>query len=147
MGVSVARRIPGLAYRMQRDGNQVSRRDNRHPLRRVDHIPVHHTNEIAQSETATGKKFANYWLHNEFMLVDGKKMSKSLGNYYTLSDIIAKGFSLLAFRYLCMSVHYRSQMNFTLAALQDAENAVKAINDFIFRLSRGNDKLPKNKKI
>ena len=113
----------------------------------VDHIPVHHTNEIAQSETATGKKFANYWLHNEFMLVDGKKMSKSLGNYYTLSDIIAKGFSLLAFRYLCLSVHYRSQMNFTLAALQDAENAVKAINDFIFRLSRGNDKLPKNKKI
>ena len=102
----------------------------------VDHIPVHHTNEIAQSETATGKKFANYWMHNEFMLVDGKKMSKSLGNFYTLKDITSKGFPPTAFRYLCLSVHYRSQMNFTLDSLRDAENAVKSINDFVFRLGQ-----------
>jgi len=114
----------------------------------VDHIPVHHTNEIAQSEVATGKKFSNYWLHNEFMLVDGRKMSKSLGNYYTLRDIVSKGFSPLAFRYLCLSVHYRSQMNFTLDALRDAENAVKTVNDFIFRLEQTKENnLARNKKI
>lgn len=113
----------------------------------VDHIPIHHTNEIAQSEAATGKKFANFWLHNEFLLVDGKKMSKSLGNFYTLRSLVEKGFSPLAFRYLCMSVHYRSQMNFTLEALQDAENTVKSINDFVFRLGGGKTELPPNKKI
>lgn len=112
----------------------------------VDHIPVHHTNEIAQSEAATGKKFANFWLHSEFMLVDGRKMSKSLGNFYTLRSLVDKGFSPLAFRYMCLSVHYRSQMNFTLEALQDAENTVKSINDFVFRLSGGKDIAP-NKKI
>ncbi len=113
----------------------------------VDHIPVHHTNEIAQSEAATGKKFVDFWLHNEFMLVDGRKMSKSLRNFYTLRDLADKGFSPLAFRYLCLSAHYRSQMNFTLEALQDAENTVKSINDFVFRLSGGNAGLPKSKKI
>ncbi|MFA4820388.1 MAG: cysteine--tRNA ligase [Candidatus Aenigmatarchaeota archaeon] len=112
----------------------------------VDHIAVHHTNEIAQSEAATGKRFANYWLHNEFMLVDGKKMAKSLGNYYTLKNLMEKGFSPVAFRYLCLSVHYRSQMNFTLEALEDAQNAVNSINDFVFRLGAGKD-VAKNKKI
>ena len=112
----------------------------------VDHIPVHHTNEIAQSEAATGKHFARLWLHNEFMLVDGRKMSKSLGNYYTLNDLAGKGFPAVAFRYLCLSVHYRSQMNFTLDALEDAQNAVQAINDFIFRLGSGKT-APENKKI
>lgn len=113
----------------------------------VDHIAVHHTNEIAQSEAATDKKFVRFWLHNEFMLVDGKKMAKSLGNYYTLNDIRAKGFSPLAFRYLCLSVHYRSQMNFTLAALQDAENALQSIQDFIFRLKNLGTDGKKNAKI
>lgn len=113
----------------------------------VDHIPVHHTNEIAQSETATGKKFANYWMHNEFMLVDGRKMSKSLGNFYTLAQLKEKGFSPIAFRYLCLSVHYRSQMNFTFESLQDGQNAVKSINDFIFRLGAKENSLPRNKKI
>ena len=81
------------------------------------------------------------------MLVDGKKMSKSLGNFYTLNDLKGKGFSPLAFRYLCLSVHYRSQMNFTFESLQDAQNAVKSINDFIFRLASRNNSLPRNKKI
>ncbi len=113
----------------------------------VDHIPVHHTNEIAQSQAATGKKFANFWLHNEFMLVNGKKMAKSLGNYYTLKDLTAKGFTPLAFRYLCLSVHYRSQMNFTLDALRDAQNAVETINDFVFRIKTLAADKKKNKKI
>lgn len=112
----------------------------------VDHITIHHTNEIAQSEAATGNKFANFWLHNEFMVVDGRKMSKSLGNYYTLKDLVSKGFSPIAFRYLCLSVQYRSQMNFTLDALRDAQNAVQAINDFVFRMGQGKP-LIKNKKI
>ena len=100
----------------------------------IDHIAVHHTNEIAQSEAATGKKFANFWLHNEFMLVDRKKMAKSLGNYYTLHDLIKKGFSPLAFRYLCLSVHYKSQMNFTLDAMKDAQNTLESINNFIDKI-------------
>ncbi|HLC67803.1 MAG TPA: DALR domain-containing protein, partial [archaeon] len=110
----------------------------------VDHITVHHTNEIAQSEAATGERFSNYWLHNEFMQVDGKKMSKSLGNFYKLSDLTDKGFTPVAFRYFCLSSHYRSQINFTLDSLQDAEKTVKNINDFVHRLkhsnARGNNK-------
>ncbi len=113
----------------------------------VDHIAVHHTNEMAQSEAANGRPFARYWLHNEFMLVDGKKMSKSLGNYYTLRDIREKGFPATAFRYLCLSVHYRSQMNFTLEALKDAENTVQGIRDFMFRLKNMGTEGKPNKKI
>lgn len=87
----------------------------------VDHIPVHHTNEIAQSEAATGKKFVNYWLHGEFLLVDGGKMSKSLGNFYTLKDIAEKGFDPLAFRFFTLSAHYRSKLNFTWQAMESAQ--------------------------
>ena len=110
----------------------------------VDHIAVHHTNEIAQSEAATGEPFSRYWLHNEFMLVDGKKMSKSLGNYYTLKDLTERRFQPVAFRYLCLASHYRSQINFTTDALTDCEKTVKNINDFVHRLkhsnARGNNK-------
>jgi len=90
----------------------------------VDHIPVHHTNEIAQSEGATGKPFVKYWVHNEFLLVDGGKMSKSLGNAYTLGDIRQKGFSPLAFRYYCLGAHYRSKLNFTWEGMQAAQTAL-----------------------
>lgn len=100
----------------------------------IDHIPVHHTNEIAQSEAASGKPFSNFWVHNEFMAVDGKKMSKSLGNFYTLRDLEEKGFSPLSFRYLCLSIHYRSRMNFTLESLKDAQNSVDSLNNFMARL-------------
>ncbi len=100
----------------------------------VDHIPVHHTNEIAQSESATGKKFANYWLHNEHLMIDGKKMSKSLGNYYVLSDIVARGFSPSAFRYFCLSAHYRTQLNFTWDALKNSSKTVDSLNNFVFRI-------------
>ncbi|MCS7201073.1 MAG: cysteine--tRNA ligase [Patescibacteria group bacterium] len=89
----------------------------------IDHIDIHHTNEIAQSESATGKKFVNYWLHVNFLLVDGKKMSKSLGNIITLQDITERGIDPLAFRYLLLTSHYRSLINFTWNALSSAQSA------------------------
>jgi cysteinyl-tRNA synthetase len=91
----------------------------------IDHLTVHHPNEIAQSEAATGKKFVRYWLHVNFLFVEGKKMSKSLGNIFTLEDIEKRGFSPLAFKYLVLTSHYRSEMNFTWQAMESAENAYR----------------------
>lgn len=89
----------------------------------VDHIPVHHENEIAQSEAVFGHPFVNYWMHNEFILVDGGKMSKSIGNTYTLHDLENKwGISPLVFRYFCLGAHYRSKLNFTEEAIKAAQN-------------------------
>ena len=89
----------------------------------VDHIPVHHENEIAQSEAALGHPFVNYWMHNEFILVDGGKMSKSLGNTYTLADLKEKwGISPMVFRYFCLGAHYRSKLNFTKESIEAAQN-------------------------
>ncbi|MBI3379278.1 cysteine--tRNA ligase [Candidatus Gottesmanbacteria bacterium] len=93
----------------------------------VDHIPIHHTNEIAQSEAATGKSFVKYWLHADHLLVDGEKMSKSLGNFYRLSDIEKKGFSPLALRYLFLTASYRSQMNFTWKSLEAVQTAYDSL--------------------
>ncbi len=93
----------------------------------VDHIPVHHENEIAQSEAAYGIKLAQYWLHNEFLLVDGQKMSKSLGNVYTVRDIENHGFEPLALRYLFLGTQYRQKQNFTWEALQGAQNALNRL--------------------
>ena len=87
----------------------------------VDHIPVHHENEIAQSEALLGHPAVHYWMHGEFMMVDGGKMSKSLGNTYTISDLISRGYSPLAFRYLCLNAHYRSKLNFTWEAMSGAQ--------------------------
>jgi len=100
----------------------------------VDLMFPHHENEIAQSEGATGKKFVNYWLHGEHLIVEGKKMSKSLGNFYTLRDIIEKGYSGLVVRYLLMATHYRQQLNFTFQGLDAARNALERYNDFIVNL-------------
>lgn len=88
----------------------------------IDHIPVHHTNEIAQSESANGVKFANYWLHNNHLKVDGTKISKSLGNGYTLADLQEKGYSPLDFRMLILQGHYRTEGNFTFENLTAARN-------------------------
>ncbi len=88
----------------------------------IDHIPVHHTNEIAQSECATGKRFANYWLHNNFLLVDGTKVSKSIGNTYTLQDLSEKGFSPNHFKMFVLQSHYRTESNYTWKNLQAAKN-------------------------
>ena len=87
----------------------------------VDHIPGHHENEIAQSEALLGHPAVHYWMHGEFMMVDGGKMSKSLGNTYTISDLISRGYSPLAFRYLCLNAHYRSKLNFTWEAMSGAQ--------------------------
>lgn len=90
----------------------------------VDHIPVHHENEIAQSEALLGKPAVHYWLHGEFLLVDNGKMSKSLGNTYTVSDLKKKGFSPLAYRYMCLNANYRSKLNFTWDGLKAAQVAL-----------------------
>jgi len=90
----------------------------------IDHISIHHTNEIAQSEAATGKKFVNYWIHNEFLQVEGRKMSKSLNNFCTLFDLESRGYKdLMPLRYLFLNTHYRRKMNFTWKALAGAKTA------------------------
>lgn len=96
----------------------------------VDLIFPHHENEIAQSEGATGKPFVRYWLHNEWLLVDGKKMSKSLGNFYTIRDIEEKGFSPLAFRYWLLGTHWRKVADFSWRALESAQAALKRLENF-----------------
>lgn len=88
----------------------------------IDHIPVHHTNEIAQTESVTGKPFANMWVHANHMKVDGTKMSKSLGNIYTLADLEEKGYDLMAFKLFVYTKHYRSEGNFTFDNLGAAQN-------------------------
>ncbi|MFC1700300.1 cysteine--tRNA ligase [Patescibacteria group bacterium] len=92
---------------------------------------IHHQNEIAQSESATGRKFVNYWIHGAFLTIDGGKMSKSKGNFYTMEDITKKGFSPMDLRYLFMTAHYRTPLNFTWEALQNAHNSLKKIYDIV----------------
>lgn len=104
-----------------------------------DHIPVHHTNEIAQSEAATGKKFVNYWFHTAFLSVDGQKMSKSLGNVYALSDVMEKGFSPLALRYFYLTAHYKTQLNFTWSALSAAQSAYDKLVAFVRQAKKVSD--------
>lgn len=101
----------------------------------IDNMFPHHENEIAQSEGATGVKFVNYWLHCEHLIVEGRKMSKSLGNFYTLRDLTEKGYSGRAVRYLLMATHYRQQLNFTLSGLDGAASAITRYNDFIANLA------------
>ena len=91
----------------------------------IDHIPVHHTNEVAQSEAATGKPFARIWLHANFLLSEGTKISKSLGNGYTLSDIESKGYSPMDFKLFVLQSHYRSESNFTFSNLEGARNRLR----------------------
>ena len=103
----------------------------------IDHIPIHHTNEIAQSEAATGKRFANYWLHNNFLLVEGTKISKSLGNGHTLEELIAKGYDPLDFKMFVLQSHYRSESNFSwqnLAAAKSRLNDLRALADLRWQL-------------
>jgi cysteinyl-tRNA synthetase len=106
----------------------------------VDNLFPHHENEIAQSEAATGKKFVNYWLHNEWLLSEGKRMAKSFHNYYTLSDLIKKGYEFKAVRYLLLATHYRQQFNFTLEGLEAAKGAIERLTNFMYRLSDADGK-------
>jgi cysteinyl-tRNA synthetase len=99
-----------------------------------DLIFPHHENEIAQSEAATGKPFVRYWLHAEHLMVNGEKMSKSKGNFYTLRDLIARGHKPTPIRYLLASVHFRKPLNFTFEALRQAEQSVERLRNFRYRL-------------
>lgn len=89
----------------------------------VDHIPIHHENEIAQGEALVGHKMTNYWMHSEFMLADGGKMSKSLGNVYTLDQLASKGYTPIEFRYFCLNAQYRQKLNFTFEGIESAKTA------------------------
>jgi cysteinyl-tRNA synthetase len=94
----------------------------------IDLIFPHHENEIAQSEGAYGMPFVSYWVHNAWLLVDGKKMAKSSGNFYTLRDIIARGIDPLAFKLFCLTAHYRQPINFTYTALTSAQQSLRHIH-------------------
>jgi cysteinyl-tRNA synthetase len=109
----------------------------------IDHIPVHHTNEIAQSEGATGHKWVNYWLHNEFLVVqkdknstsdEAGKMSKSSGNFLTLQTLIDKGYDALDYRFFLLGAHYRSQVMFSWTAMDSAKNSRKALNQRVAKI-------------
>lgn len=100
----------------------------------IDHIPVHHTNEIAQSESASGEKFVNYWVHHNFLLVEGEKMSKSKNNFYTIDDIVEKGFDPISLRYLFLGAKYRERLDFTWKNLKSAENVLKSLRLQVFEM-------------
>ncbi len=100
----------------------------------VDNMFPHHENEIAQSEACSGKEFSRFWLHSEHLLVDNKKMSKSLGNFYTLRDIQDLGYTGREMRYMLLQTHYQHQLNFTFTELQAVRTALQRLDDFIFRL-------------
>lgn len=101
----------------------------------IDHIPVHHTNEIAQAEAATGKQpFVKYWVHHNFLRVGGEKMSKSLGNFFTIDDILKRGFSPKALRLLFLTTHYRSEMNFTWETLEGMQKTYLRLLETVVQL-------------
>jgi cysteinyl-tRNA synthetase len=90
----------------------------------IDHVPVHHEGEIAQNDAALGHQVVRRWMHNEFLLIDGGRMGKSLGNFYTVDDLIDRGFEPLSYRYFALNAHYRSKLNFTWDALRGAQTAL-----------------------
>lgn len=106
----------------------------------VDHIPIHHTNEIAQSEAATGKKWVNYWLHGEFLLMEKNKMAKSAGNFITLEDLVTQGYDPLDYRYFCLGGHYRSQLQFSAESMNAAKNARENLVERVERLKENGTK-------
>jgi cysteinyl-tRNA synthetase len=110
-----------------------------------EHIPVHHTNEIAQSEAATGKKpWVKYWLHAEWLVIPEGKMSKSKGSFTRIADLIEKGINPLAFRYFTFSAHYRMPLTFSWEALEGANNAYKTLKNRIAMLKKENTSLGNN---
>ncbi len=115
-----------------------------------DHIPIHHTNEIAQSEAATGKKFVNYWLHGAFLLFNGEIVSKSSGGLYTIKELEDLNYKPLHYRYLCLQTHYKKPLNFSLEALDASKNAYENIKRKIINLRanyfKGKDEYKKYQK-
>jgi len=115
----------------------------------VDHIAIHHTNEIAQSEGATGKEPVRFWMHNEFLLVDGEKMSKSKKNFYNMADIEARSIDPLALRYLFLTAHYRSKINFTWDSVEASERALATLRERVLEWKKSKEKklkISKNEK-
>jgi cysteinyl-tRNA synthetase len=108
----------------------------------VDNIFPHHEAEIAQTEGVTGKKFVRYWLHCAHLLVDGQKMSKSLGNFYTVRDVLSKGYTGREVRYALMRVHYRAPLNFTWEGMEEARQSLGRIDDWLARLREAADDPP-----
>ncbi|OYT43681.1 MAG: cysteine--tRNA ligase [Candidatus Aenigmarchaeota archaeon ex4484_56] len=102
----------------------------------VDHIPIHHTNERAQAKAVIGKEFVRYWLHNELVMVDGEKMSKSKRNFLNMEDIEKRGFDPISLRYLFLATHYRAKLNFTLDSLKGSENALNTLRYHMLLLQR-----------
>ncbi len=100
----------------------------------IDHVQIHHTNEIAQSENASGKKFVNYWMHAGWLLSGGKKISKSSGGLFTVSQLEEKGYDPLAFRYLCLTTHYKKPLDFSLKNLDNAQTSYKRLKNIIAEL-------------
>ncbi len=111
----------------------------------IDHIPIHHTNEIAQSESVTEKKFANYWLHVNFLTSGGEKVSKSKGGLYTLTELEKKGFKPLEYRYFILSTHYRKPLNFSIENLKSSKNSYQRLKNIISKIKLS-EKNKENKK-
>lgn len=107
----------------------------------IDHVPIHHENEIAQSKGATGVVPANYWMHCEFLLVDGGKMSKSLGNVYTLAELQEKGIEPLAYKLFCFTAHYRNKLNFTFDGVKASQVALNRLREGYLKHKEGNEKI------
>jgi len=115
----------------------------------VDHIPVHHTNEIAQSESAVGHKWVNYWMHGEFLVIDSGKMSKSSGDFLTLSRLIEEGYSPLDYRHFCLQSRYRKQLVFSFESLKESQRALKKLKSRIKNIveSQRDDEIPDMSKV
>ena len=111
----------------------------------VDHIPIHHENEIAQSAGLTGKNPAKFWLHGEFMLVDGGKMSKSLGNTYTIEQLEKMGYQPMVFRYFCLNAHYRKKLNFTFETMDSAKTSYERLSQLILKHKNATENLLEEK--
>ncbi|MCA9507146.1 MAG: cysteine--tRNA ligase [Myxococcales bacterium] len=110
----------------------------------IDHISIHHSNEIAQSEACFGKKWVNWWMHGEFLVLQKDKMAKSAGNFLTLTSLIDKGYDSLHYRYLCLGAHYRSQLIFSFEALDGARNAFESLKNRVLSFKL-NPESPKNR--
>ncbi len=110
----------------------------------IDHISIHHTNEIAQSEASTGKKWVNYWMHNEFLIMNKGKMAKSSGNFLTLDSLVSDGFDPLDYRYFTLGGHYRSQLQFSMESLSAAAKARKNLFGKVLALKRETNNTPSN---
>ena len=111
----------------------------------IDHKTVHHEDEIAQNDALTGHRVVNTWMHNEFLLVDGGKMSKSLNNFYTLDNLEEKGFSALDFKYFCLNTHYSKKLNFTFDGLTASANGLKKLKNILQEHKNGSNSIAKEK--